>query len=77
MDDLSLFDTFNVRRRFKPNEFGEIKMAQLHHFCDASEAGTGVVSYIRLSNCKQEVRVAFVIGKVRVAPLKQVSMTTS
>lgn len=46
-------------------------MAQLHHFCDASEAEFGAVSYLRLSNSKQEVCVSFVIGKARVAPLKQ------
>lgn len=74
VDDLFLLDTFSVRRCFALNGFGEIRMAQLHHFSDASEAGFGAVSYLRLSNSKQEVCVAFVIGKARVAPLKHITI---
>ncbi|KAL3999159.1 4-aminobutyrate aminotransferase / (S)-3-amino-2-methylpropionate transaminase [Sarotherodon galilaeus] len=64
----------SIRRCVTPKGFGEIKSAQLHHFCDASETGYGAVSYLRLSNSKQEVCVSFIIGKARVAPLKQVTI---
>ena len=74
MDDLVLLDSFSISRCFTPKDFGEIREAQLHHFCDASEIGFGAVSYLRLSNSRQEVCVAFVIGKARVAPLKQVTI---
>lgn len=74
LDDLVLLNTFSISRCFTSKGFGEITVAQLHHFCDASEAGFGAVSYLRLSNSKKEVRVAFVIGKARVAPLKQVTI---
>nr|XP_055074289.1 uncharacterized protein LOC129453915 [Misgurnus anguillicaudatus] len=74
VDDLVLLNTFNISRCFTPKDFGEVTMAQLHHFCDASEVGFGAVSYLRLLNSKQEVCVSFVIGKARVAPLKQVTI---
>lgn len=74
VEDLVLLDNFSVRRCITPKGFGDIRSAQLHHFCDASESGFGAVSYLRLSNGKQEVCVSFVIGKARVAPLKQVTI---
>lgn len=74
VDDLILLNTFSVRRCFTPNGFGKIKMEQLHHFCDASETGLGAVSYLQLTNSKQEVCVSFVLVKARVAPLKQVTI---
>ena len=69
-----LLNSFSIRRCITPKGFGEITLAQLHHFCDASEAGYEAVSYLRLSNSKQEVCVAFVMGKARVATLKQVTI---
>ncbi|XP_030214395.1 uncharacterized protein LOC115545409 isoform X1 [Gadus morhua] len=74
VDDLILLHSFSVRRCFTPSEFGNVEMAQLHHFCDASEVGFGAVSYLRLTNSEKEVCVAFVIGKARVAPLKHVTI---
>jgi len=32
------------------------------------------VSYIRLENCRNEVRVAFLLGKARVVPLKSITI---
>nr|XP_024655051.1 uncharacterized protein LOC112430804 [Maylandia zebra] len=74
VEDLVLLNKFSISRCVTPKGFGEIKSAQLHHFCDASESGYGAVSYLRLSNSKQEVCVSFIIGKARVAPLKQVTI---
>lgn len=54
--------------------FGEISSAQLHHFCDASEVGIGTVSYLRLANCRDEVHVALIMGKAKVAPLMQTTI---
>lgn len=53
----------------KPKNFGQVKTAQLHNFCDASEQGYGTASYLRLTNDSGEVYVAFVMGKSRVTPL--------
>ncbi|KAL7843912.1 hypothetical protein SRHO_G00224510 [Serrasalmus rhombeus] len=61
---------FNITHCFKPKHFGAVKRAQLHHFCDASEAGYGTVTYLRLVNNQDEVHIALVMGKSRVAPLK-------
>ncbi|XP_035997578.1 uncharacterized protein LOC118564254 [Fundulus heteroclitus] len=72
--DLVLLDNLSIRRCITPKGFGEIRSAQLHHFSDASETGFGAVSYLRLSNSKQEVCVSFVIGKARVAPVKQITI---
>lgn len=63
---------FKVERCVKPQDFGTSLKAQLHHFSDASQAGYGTVSYLRLENI-DSVR-SFIMGKVRVAPLKQVTI---
>ncbi|XP_032798778.2 uncharacterized protein LOC116935610 [Daphnia magna] len=44
---------------------------ELHAFSDASENGFGAFVYIRCSYPNEEISVALVIGKARVAPLKQ------
>lgn len=61
-------------RCMKLTSFGQIRYAQLHHFSDASERGYGTVSYLRLENDNKEVHVAFIIGKSRVASLKQITI---
>lgn len=58
IDDLTLLDSFSINRCFTPRNFGNVSLAQLHHFCDASEVGYGAVSYLRLTNEKKEVCVA-------------------
>ncbi|XP_028314842.1 uncharacterized protein LOC114470696 [Gouania willdenowi] len=72
--DLNKMAEFKVDRCMKPINFGQIRYAQLHHFSDASECGYGTVSYLRLENNKDEVYVAFILGKSRVAPLKQMTI---
>lgn len=74
LNEFMLLKTFSIRRCFAPKDFGQLATAQLHHFCDASEAGYGWVSYLRLLNMNQEVTVAFVMGKARVSPLKQTTI---
>lgn len=67
-------DAFYVNRCITPKDFGGISAAQLHHFCNTSEIGLGTVSYLRLTNCQDEVHVAFIMGKAKVAPLKQTTV---
>lgn len=74
LDEFMLLKTFSICRCFAPIDFGEVAAAQLHHFCNASEAGYGWVSYLRLLNMNQEVTVAFVMGKARVSSLKQTTI---
>ncbi|XP_062414582.1 uncharacterized protein LOC134107160 [Pungitius pungitius] len=74
MEDLESVGSFKVSRCLKPKDFGHVISAQLHHFSDASESAYGTVTYIRLQNSKNQVHIAFVLGKARVAPLKQVTI---
>lgn len=74
MAELEQLNDFYVDRCFTPKDFGVIKAAQLHHFCDASEVGYGTVSYLRLTSCSNNVHSAFIMGKARVAPLKQTTI---
>lgn len=67
-------ENFSIPRCLKQQDFGKITSASLHHFCDASESGYGTVSYLRKTNQDNEVHVALVMAKTRVAPLKQVTI---
>ena len=42
--------SFSICRSVFPEAFGPVVSSQLHHFSDASEAGFGSVSYLRLVN---------------------------
>eukprot|EP00112_Aurelia_sp_Birch-Aquarium-sp1_P001995 Seg1219.7 transcript_id=Seg1219.7/GoldUCD/mRNA.D3Y31 product="hypothetical protein" protein_id=Seg1219.7/GoldUCD/D3Y31 len=72
--ELQTLQEFSVDRCFKPETFGEPNMTGLHHFSDASEAGYGAVSYIRMTNNKGAVHCAFVTGKSRLSPLKYMTI---
>ena len=71
---LSQLTTHNIRRCCRPQDFREVSDAQLHHFCDASEVGYGTASYLRLTNTRGLIHIAFVMGKGRVAPLKPITI---
>ena len=61
-----------VPRCLKPDEFGNLKRVELHHFSDASTDGYGQCSYLRLTNEMDKIHCSLVIAKSRVTPLKQV-----
>ena len=65
---------FHVDRCLKPSDFGCIAAARLHHFPDASEYAYGTVSYLLLENKQRKKHCSFLMGKARVAPLKQVTI---
>ena len=65
---------FSVDRCVKPPDFGEIITSQIHHFCDASQSAYGAVSYLRLVNSDSQILSSFLIGKSRLAPLKQMTI---
>ena len=66
--ELEQLSIFQVDRCMKPENFGPIRT----HFCDASKNGYGTVS--RFTNQMGRVHVAFVLGKSRVTPLKQITI---
>ncbi|KAK0150310.1 hypothetical protein N1851_008772 [Merluccius polli] len=72
--ELHLLGSFQVDRCMKPKDFGQVVTAELHHFCDASELGYGTVSYLRYTDSMGRFHVAFVQGKSRVTPLKQMTI---
>ncbi len=74
LEELVKLAEFKVKRCLKPKDFGPLVHARMHHFSDASECGYGVVSYVRMENCQHDVHVAFLLGKARVTPLKQVTI---
>ncbi len=73
-EDLKHVGNFEINRCAKPKDFGQVTSAQLHHFSDASEYAYSTVTYIRLQNDKNQVHTAFILGKSRVSPLKQVTI---
>jgi len=58
----------------KPKDFGTPTHLQLHQFSDAIEYGNGTASYLRMENERNHVSIAFILGKARVAPLKQTTI---
>ncbi len=77
LEDLQKLADFKVDRCVKPPGFGMVQSTQLHHFADASESGYGTVSYLRLENAEGEIHSSFIMGKSRVAPLKQTTIPRS
>ena len=71
LDSLS---TLKIPRCVKPEGFGNVKSAQLHHFSDASTYGYGQCSYLRLVNEEGQISCSFIMGKARVVPLKPMTI---
>ncbi|CAB4028223.1 Hypothetical predicted protein, partial [Paramuricea clavata] len=63
-----------VDRCFKPVGFGVVKEIQLHLFSDASRLGYSAVAYLRLEDTNEQIHCAFVMGKARLAPLREISI---
>lgn len=60
-----------VVRCLKPSDFGDVIIAQLHHFSDACEDSYGSVTYLHLQNVHLQVHSVHIMGTSRVAPLKE------
>ncbi|XP_042228804.1 uncharacterized protein LOC121870898 [Homarus americanus] len=52
----------------------EIISAQLHTFCNASQAAYGAVTYLRLVDSGGSIQCSFVYGWAKLAPLKQLTI---
>ena len=68
--DLHGLRDVSLPRCYLPDGFGKPLVIQLHHFSDASQAGYGQCSYLRLENDKGQVHCTLIMGKARVTPLK-------
>ena len=67
-------ESLKIHRCYKPEDFGEVKAIELHHFSDSSQAGYGQCSYLRLLNDSDQAHCSLVMGKARVTPLKHVTI---
>ena len=72
--NLPKLQAVRVSRCFKPIEFGDVKEIRLHLFSDASRLGYAVVGYLRLEDNNNQIHCAFVMGKARLAPLREISI---
>ena len=74
LDELPKLEQFHIERCFKPRDFGEVVLHQLHIFSDASQLAYGSAVYLRMVNVRGEVHCSFVMGKSRLAPLKPITI---
>ena len=65
---------FSVDRCVKPPDLERIVTSQIHHFCSASQAAYGAVSYLRFVNQDGRIHCPFLVGKSRLATLKQMTL---
>ena len=72
--DLPKLSEIRINRCFKPAVFGNIVEIQLHLFSDASRSGYSSVAFLRLTDSDKQVYCAFVIGKSRLAPIREISI---
>ena len=59
--DLHTLSKLKVPQCYKPNEFGELKSVELHHFSDASKDGYGQCLYFRLTNPSNQIHCTLVL----------------
>ena len=67
----SCMGEIQMDRCYNSEGFGNASVVQLHMFSDASRVGYASVGYLRLVNAKGVIHATFVMGKARLAPLKE------
>ena len=72
--DLPKLSQLSVNRCVKGAHLGKVVTTEIHHFCDASQYAYGAVSYLRRVDSDGQAHCSFLIGKSRLAPLKQMSI---
>lgn len=77
--ELSCLEKVRLPRCYTVRMLGEPQRYELHVFCDASEAAFGAVAYVRMvtqpqKNDHQDASCSFVLSKIRLAPLKQLTI---
>ena len=72
--DLSNLSRLRVTSCFKPTDFGRVVQYEIHVFSDVSPHCYGSSCYWKMINAHAHRRIhfCFVVGKVRVAPIKAV-----
>ena len=71
---LASLSQITIDRCVKPASLGDLKIAELRNFADASQIAYGAVSYLRLVDVEDRIHRAFLIGKSRLAHLKPMTV---
>ena len=71
--ELPVFSQRSIHRCYYP-AVADVSTRELHGFCDGSELAYGGVVYLRAQGSNENVSVALVIAKTKVAPIKNLSM---
>ena len=74
LDDLSKLEEVKIDRCFRPKGFVKVQETQLHLFSDASRQGYSSVAYLRFEDVEGRVHCSFVMGKARLAPIREISI---
>ena len=74
LSDLIKLKVVTVDRCFKPKGFAQVQETQLHLFSDASRQGYSAAAYFRLKDVDGRVHCSFVMGKARLAPIREISI---
>ena len=74
LEDLPKLAELQVDRCFKPETLGSKKSVELHLFSDASCVGYSAVAYLPLVDVNGCIHCAFVMGKARFAPIREISI---
>ena len=72
--DLPKLSQLSMKRCVQGVDLGEVVTNEIHHFCDASQCAYGAVSYLRQVDSERQAHCSFLVGKSRLAPLKQMSI---
>ncbi|XP_071950072.1 uncharacterized protein [Antedon mediterranea] len=70
LKELQSLDKLNIRRCYKPSDFGNVTYRELHHFGDASSTSYGAASYLYQKDECGNVCGTLVTAKSRLAPVK-------
>ncbi|XP_046560324.1 uncharacterized protein LOC124269353 [Haliotis rubra] len=71
---LSRIEQLTITRCVSPFDSDDLLKYDLHHFSDASMEGYGAVSYLRIVNSDGRIHCAILMGKARLAPMKQITI---
>jgi hypothetical protein len=74
MANLPCLENVRISRCFQPKYFRTLKNIQLHVFSDGSETGYGACAYLRITDENDNTACCLVLGKSRLAPIKQASI---
>ncbi|CAC5361143.1 unnamed protein product [Mytilus coruscus] len=72
--NLPCLENLSVNRCFLPRDVQHVKNVQLHLFSDGSELGYGACAYLRGVDENDRTTCSLMMGKARLAPIKQVSI---